>query len=99
ADDRIRKRMLEDFAKHGLVDVATDYALILLAFSKRGLSQMKIVPAGEDTVGPDAALVLAWQQTSADAGELEFHGRQVTRRALQGHLWVRRSDGLPLRIK
>src|ERR1019366_6471629 len=24
-DDRIRKRMLEDFARHGLVDIATDY--------------------------------------------------------------------------
>ena len=24
ADDRVRKRMLEDFAKHGLVDIATD---------------------------------------------------------------------------
>jgi hypothetical protein len=99
AGDRTRKRMLEDFAKHGLVDVATDYAMILLAFSKRGQEQMKIAPAGEDRVGPDAALVLSWQQTSADSGELEFHGREVTRRVLQGNLWVRQSDGLPLRIK
>lgn len=98
ADDRVRKRMLEDFAKHGLVDVATDYAMILLAFSKRGQQQMKIAPAGRGRVGPDDALVLSWQQTSADAGELEFHGRQVTRRALQGQLWVRQSDGLPLRV-
>src|SRR5262249_54021923 len=29
ADDRSRKRMLEDFAKNGLVDIATDYGLIL----------------------------------------------------------------------
>jgi len=98
-DDRVRKRMLEEFARHGLVDVATDYALILLAFSKRGLEQMKIVAGGEETVGPDAALVLSWQQTSSDSGELEFHGRQVARRALQGNLWVRKSDGLPLRIR
>lgn len=99
ADDRIRKRMLEDFAKHGLVDIATDYALILLAFSKRGLAQMKIETTGEDQVGADQATVLRWEQTSPDAGELEFHGRQMTRRALQGTLWVRKSDGLPLRIR
>lgn len=98
-DERVRKRMLEDFARHGLVDVATDYAMILLAFSKRGLEQMKISPGGEEAVGPDPAWVLAWQQTSADSGELEFHGRQVARRALQGNLWVRKSDGLPLRIR
>jgi hypothetical protein len=97
-DDRTRKRMLEDFAKHGLVDVATDYALILLAFSKRGLEQMKITSRGEEQIGTDLATVLHWQQTSAAGGELEFHGRQMTRRALQGILWVRKSDGLPLRI-
>ncbi|MBZ5623405.1 MAG: hypothetical protein LAQ69_32480 [Acidobacteriia bacterium] len=98
-DDRTRKRMLEDFARHGLVDVATDYALILLAFSKRGLAQMKIEPAGEDQVGADQATILHWRQTSPDSGELEFHGRQVARRALQGMLWARQSDGLPLRIR
>ena len=98
ADDRIRKRMLENFAKHGLVDIATDYALILLAFSKRGLDQMKIETAGEDQVGADQATVLRWEQKSPDGGELEFHGRQVAHRALQGALWVRKSDGLPLRI-
>lgn len=98
-DDRIRKRMLEDFAKHGLVDIATDYALILLAFSKRGIEQMRMETGGEEQVGADAATMILWQQTSPDSGELEFHGKQVARRALQGILWVRTSDGLPLRIR
>jgi len=99
ADDRARKRMLEDFARHGLVDVATDYAMILLAFSKRGLDRMTLQPAGVEQVGADEALVLHWQQKSPDSGELEFHGRQVAHRALQGSLWVRKSDFLPLRIQ
>src|ERR1035437_8204639 len=47
ADDRIRKRMLEDFAKHGLVDIATDYGIFLLAFTKRGLENMKVTLGGE----------------------------------------------------
>jgi hypothetical protein len=99
ADDRTRKRMLEDFAKHGLVDIASDYALILLAFSKRGLDHMTIETKGEDQVGADQATVLHWEQTSPESGELEFHGRQMARRALQGTLWVRKSDGLPLRVQ
>ena len=99
ADDRIRKRMLEDFARHGLVDIATDYGLILLAFSKRGQQEMRIAPAGEARIGSDDALVYRWQQTSAEAGELEFRGKMVARRALQGLLWVRRTDGLPLRVQ
>jgi hypothetical protein len=98
-DDRIRKRMLEDFARHGLVDIATDYGMLLLAFSKRGLSNMKVVLAGEEQVGADAAWVLKWQQTSPDGGMLEFLGNQASRVALQGRLLVRKSDGLPLRIE
>jgi hypothetical protein len=98
-DDRIRKRMLEDFARHGLVDIATDYGIFLLAFSKRGLENMNVVLAGEEQVGADAAWVLNWRQTSPDAGMLEFLGNQASRLALQGRLLVRQSDGLPLRIQ
>ncbi|MGA2724277.1 MAG: hypothetical protein ABSG79_17945 [Bryobacteraceae bacterium] len=98
-DDRVRKRMLEDFAKHGLVDVATDYGLILLAFTKRGLANMQLKLAGEARVGAENALVLSWRQTSAAGGELEFFGNQAVRRPLQGTLYVRKSDGLPLRVQ
>ncbi|MCX6626870.1 MAG: hypothetical protein NTW28_04470 [Candidatus Solibacter sp.] len=97
-DDRVRKRMLEDFASHGLVDIATDYGIFLLAFSKRGLENMKVAISGEEPVGADPAWVLTWQQTSPDGGVLEFLGNQASRRALQGRLLVRKSDGLPLRI-
>ncbi|MDR3700629.1 MAG: hypothetical protein P4L56_13380 [Candidatus Sulfopaludibacter sp.] len=98
ADDRIRKHMLEEFAKFGLVDVATDYGLILLAFSKRGIENMTFHPAGEGQIGVDPVTILDWTQKTSAGGELEFHGRQATRRALSGRLWVRQSDGLPLRV-
>jgi hypothetical protein len=98
ADDRARKRMLEDFARHGLVDVASDYAMALLAFTGRGQQQLRIEPIGEDRIGSDDAMVFSWAQTTARGGELVFAGRQTTRQPLQGKLWVRMSDGLPLRI-
>ncbi len=98
-DDAVRKRMLQDYAKYGLVDVATDYGLILLAFTKRGMEGMEIKPAGQNQIGAEAVLLFAWKQNDSDAGELEFRGRQATRQALQGTLWVRASDGLPLRVE
>jgi hypothetical protein len=97
-DQRVRKRMLEEFARNGLVDVATDYALILLIFTSRGQSQIVAAPSGEGYIGADAALSLSWKQKSTEGGVLEFHGPQSMRRALQGTLWVRASDGLPLRV-
>jgi hypothetical protein len=99
ADDRARKRMLEDFARHGLVDVATDYGLILLAFTKRGMQGMQIQPMGESQMGADIATIFVWKQTTNAEGALVFAGRQALRQALQGTLWVRKSDGLPLRVQ
>lgn len=98
-DDAVRKRMLQDYAKFGLVDVASDYGLILLAFTKRGLATTAVKLEGTARIGADDALVLAWKQATADGGELEFRGRQAVRQPLQGTLWVRATDGLPLRIQ
>jgi len=98
-DERIRKRMLEDFAKYGLVDIATDYGLILLAFTRQGLETIQTGTSSDNRIGADDVSVIAWKQTSGTGGELEFHGRQAVRQPLQGTLWVRKSDGLPLRIQ
>jgi hypothetical protein len=98
-DDAVRKRMLQDYARYGLVDVATDYGLILLAFTRRGMEDLKIKAAGTGRIGADPVLIFNWEQNSSDAGELEFRGRQAVRRALQGRLWVRAADGLPLRVQ
>jgi hypothetical protein len=97
-DDRTRKRMLEEFARNGLVDIATDYALIILAFTSRGQKQMEFSPAGQGYIGADPAIALTWKQKSTQGGILEFHGRESVHRALQGTLWVKASDGLPLRV-
>ena len=97
--DRIRKRMLEQFAKYGLVDIATDYGLILLEFTRRGWENLQFGPAAEGRMGTDTALVLGWKQRSTAGGELEFHGRRAVRESLQGRLWMRKPDGLPLRVE
>jgi hypothetical protein len=98
-DDSVRKRMLQGYAKFGLVDVASDYGLILLAFTKRGLETMQMGAAQRGRIGADDATVLNWKQRSEDGGVLEFRGNRAVREAMQGTLWVRASDGLPLRIE
>lgn len=98
-DDRLRKRMIEEFAKHGLVDIATDYGIILLAFGKRGQEHMTMSLGGETRIGADTARGILWQQTSDAGAELEFRGRMAARRPMRGILWVREPDGLPLRVE
>ncbi len=97
--DRLRKRALEQFAKNGLVDIATDYGLILLEFTRRGWPNLQFGPSGEARLGTYKALVLGWKQSSAAGGELEFHGRRAMHQSLEGRLWMRKPDGLPLRVE
>ena len=98
-DDRVRKRMLEDFAKNGLVDIATDYGLILLAFSKRGVADMQFGEEAERRIGTETARCLTWKQLTPAGGELQFHGHQFTRIPLAGRLLVRKSDFLPMLVE
>jgi hypothetical protein len=98
-DDRVRKRMLEDFARNGLVDIATDYGLVLLAFSKRGIAGMQFGEEPERQIGPETVRSVLWKQLTPAGGELEFHGRQFARIPLAGRLLVRKADSLPLRIE
>jgi hypothetical protein len=98
-DARVRKRMIEDFARNGLVDIATDYGLILLAFGKRGIAGMQFAEEPERQAGAEAVRSILWKQLTAEGGELQFHGRQFTRIPLAGRLLVRKSDSLPLAIE
>jgi len=98
-DDRIRKRMLEDLARHGFVDLATGYGIILLAFNKRFQENLDTALTGETQVGADAVWVIGWKQRDPDAGVLEFRGNLASRHTMHGTLLVRKSDGLPVRIQ
>jgi hypothetical protein len=95
-EDQIRKKALTQFLKFGLVDVAIDYGLILMAFTKRGQETIQVEEAGAELVGTDEAIVFRWRQTSG--GALEFQGRKTARRALTGSIWIRKTDAVPLRI-
>jgi hypothetical protein len=94
--EKIRRQLLTQFTALGLVDVATDYGLLLLLFTRRGLPDLELVPAGTSWVGTEEAAAYEWRQHTA--GLLEFRGRKVTRRPMHGRIWARKSDGMPLRI-
>ena len=95
-EEQIRKRILAEFTKLGLVDVATDYGTILLAFTTAAQADLTLTHAGDAFVGAEDAYRIDWVQNTG--GALEFRGKRINRRPLHGSLWIRKSDGLPLRI-
>ncbi len=97
-DDRARQQLLEAFARYTLRSAATDLGLALLAFTPRRLADFRFEPAGHERVGAEPALLLRFRQIAGVGGWTVFENRQLTRHPLQGQLWVRENDALPLRI-
>lgn len=98
ADDKLKKRLLEDFEKHGLRGAVTDFGQVILLFSARRQKDYTFERAGDQVVGVDRALVLKYKQTGGTGGVMIFHGNSADKEVLQGELLVRESDGMPLRV-
>lgn len=96
--DKARKRMLEDYERHGLVGAVTDFGILLLQFTKQGVRDLKITPKSATTIGAEQAIVFEYEQVSGDTGFLDFSKRRAVRHPLRGLLFLRARDGLPLRV-
>ncbi len=97
-DNKRTKRLLEDFEKHGLKGSVTDFGQLLLLFSKRRIGDYDFQVERETRVGVDPVLVLAYRQRGGPESLTVFRGNTAARKPLTGEIWVRKSDGLPLRI-
>jgi hypothetical protein len=98
-DDGMKKQMLRDFEKHGLIGAATDFGQLILLFTKRRLADYQFAVAGQDRIGADTATVLLFKQKSGQEALTIFAGNSALRSQLQGFVWVRNPDYLPLRIR
>lgn len=98
ADDEVKKQLLEDLRKYGLPEAATDFTLTLLLFRQRALEQYTFRPMYQTMSGADAIQVFRFEQRSGD-GMTVFHGKKMLRQKLTGELWLRATDGLPVKIR
>src|SRR5262249_43883268 len=99
ADDGLKKQMLRDFEKHGLIGAATDFGQLILLFTKRRLADYEFRFASQVKIGADAAVALAFRQKTESESFTTFAGRSALHTGLQGFVWVRLPDYLPLRIR
>ncbi len=99
ADDGVKKQILRDFEKHGLIGAATDFGQLILLFAKRRLTDFDFEIKGQDRIGADLATVLAFRQKGGPESLTVFAHNAALRNTLQGFIWVRMPDHLPLRIR
>ena len=97
-DDLVKKKLLEDLEKHGLLGSATDFTLSLLMFRGRNLDNYQFAQVRRDRVGADEAVIFSFSQAGGEESFTIFQGKRTVRQKLTGHVWLRAGDGLPLRI-
>jgi hypothetical protein len=98
SDDKVKRKLLEDFEKHGLRGAVTDFGQVILLFSARRQKDFQFEPGGDLVVGVDRGLVLKYKQMGGAGGVMVFRGNSAEKEALQGELVVRETDGMPLRV-
>jgi hypothetical protein len=97
-DDRAKKRMLENFQKYGLTTAVVDFGPLILLFTKRQLGNYQFQLDGQDRIGADQARIVTYRQVSGPDRMLIFQGRQAIHQPIEGRIYARIPDGLPLRI-
>ncbi|MDX2152390.1 MAG: hypothetical protein SFV54_16750 [Bryobacteraceae bacterium] len=98
-DDRVRHQMLRDFEKHGLVGAASDFGQLLLLFRRSRLREYRFSAAGRERVGAEDAVRVAFTQLGGDHAVTIYEEGRATRRPVEGFVWLRAADLLPLRIR
>lgn len=97
-DDHARKRMLEDFQKYGLTTAVVDFGPLLLLFTRRQTAHYHFELAGDDRIGADQVKIVSYTQISGPDRMLVFQGRRAIHQPIQGRIYARVPDGVPLRI-
>jgi hypothetical protein len=100
-DDERKRRALEQLQKYGLQGAATDFGQILLLFTRGNLERYEITAAGPRLLGTVPTQVFHYQQLDGPHALTVFRGgssAKTQRLSVEGEIWVREADGLPLRI-
>ncbi len=99
-DDRLKRRLLEPFERLGLRDAAADFGPALLLFEKSAQAGFEFHWSGRRKIGAEDALGCTFRQTgTTSVGLTIFEPKRMLRFPLEGIIWVRESDLLPLRIE
>jgi hypothetical protein len=97
-NDKQKRRQLKQFEKYGLLGAATDFGQLILMFSRDQLDQFEFNAEGQRMIGAERAQVFSYKQLEGSQSLTIFADGKVLHQRLEGEIWARASDALPLRI-
>jgi hypothetical protein len=93
-----REELGAEFERESLGDTAVDFGQLLLLFQKANLSKYHFAVKETEMIGADQALAISFEQQSGAASLHLNEAGKKSRSPLEGQIWVRSADYLPLRI-
>lgn len=96
--DEAQRLRLEEFHRLGLEGAASDFGQILLLFSADSVQGYEFHPAEQKMMGADRVRVFRYQQVDGRAALTVYDGKSESRQTIDGEIWAREPDYLPLRI-
>ncbi len=100
-DDSRKKKLLKEFEKYGLIGAVTDFGQVILLFTPRDMAHYEFTSTGPRLLGGTQALVFAYRQVGGPKELTLFQANQndqATALLVEGEVWVRADNYLPLRI-
>jgi hypothetical protein len=98
-DDQREKELLKEFEKYGLAGAVMDFGPLLMLFTPREIEHYEFAFKGAQIVGATKALIFRYMQIDGPELLTVFEaGGKPRRMKVQGEIWVRADNFLPLRI-
>jgi hypothetical protein len=100
-DDQRKRRALQQLEKYGLQGAATDFGQILLLFSGGSVERYELTASGPRLLGTVPTEVFRYRQLDGPQALTLFRensAAQPQHLRVEGEIWVREEDGLPVRI-
>jgi len=100
-DDARKKQLLKQFEKYGLLGAVTDYGQALLLFTRRNMERYEFTSRGVNSLDGLTAHVFGYRQIDGPETVTvieENRNNQVKHLRIEGELWVRTDNLVPVRI-
>jgi hypothetical protein len=100
-DDARKKQLLKQFEKYGLLGAVTDYGQALLLFTRRNMERYEFTVKGSNSLNGETVRVFGYRQIDGPETVTvieENRNNQVKHLRIEGELWVRSDNFVPVRI-
>lgn len=93
-----KRRQLERFEEHGLEGFATDFGQLILLFARGNTTNYEFVLDKLENEAVEPTAIYTYRQLDGPQALTIFEGKQVIRQRLEGRLWVRARDRMPVKL-